>query len=128
MEVVWEEGARYVKGLVVQVRQLDVGQQRTGHLVVEALQLQGGVGVLVHHPSHAPVIQRQAFQELEVGIVPKGKAEERGRAQGLFGVGQDGVTSCDPNGRLAIGEENDQRNTMGRERCGGGWRVDQLGS
>lgn len=127
MEVVWEEGARDVKGLLVQVGQLDVGQQRTRYLIVEALQLQRGVCVLVDHAGHAPVVQSQALEQREVSVVPEGQAEEGGGAQSLPGVGQDGVPARDPGGGLAIRQEDDQRDPMGGESSGGGRRVEELG-
>jgi len=135
-EVVREQGAADVEGLVVQVGQLDVGEQRAGDLVVEALELQGGVGVLVNDARHALVLQRQAPQQQEVGVVPEGEAEQGGGAQGLLGIAEDGVARRHTDGGLAVRQEDDQRDAAvagGRRRparvggAAGRQGVDQLG-
>ena len=107
VEEIGDDGLADVADLALVV-EMDVAEQRWGHLGVESFELERGVGGLVDFARETLVLAGDLLQDGEIGARSEGQAENGHLpvAVGLLDVVEDSVCGSLAFGGLAVGQEN----------------------
>ena len=103
-------GHRLLIDGIADVPDFDVRQHGRRHLIVESLQLYGGVRIFVYSSSNALILQGQLLQELEIDAFAEAESEEGDPflSVGVADVFLDTIEVGDTGSGLAVGEEDNQ--------------------